>query len=166
MAGRKPRIRKPLVLQKLHGPTRGRPIATDGPEGVGELWAAPDWMDDDQRAQWRYAVLTAPPGLLTETDRECLALWCCACVEYAKAIVEVRKLGQVVKTKDGNLIQNPYLPIVNKQAMIMLRAGSEMGFSPSSRASIGASRGAPVPAVGGRNSKLTAYIEANPDAVH
>jgi P27 family predicted phage terminase small subunit len=167
MAGRKPRVRKPLALAKLHGPTRGRPITTDGPEGVGELWAAPDWMNDDQRAQWRYAVLTSPPGLLTETDRECLITWCIAAVYHAKAAQEVDRAGLIVKTKDGNLIQNPYLPIVNKQAMIMLRAGSEMGFSPSSRASIGATRGAPVPAAGaGRGSKLTAYIEGNPDAVH
>jgi hypothetical protein len=45
----------------------------------------------------------------------------------------VRKLGQVVKTKDGNAIQNPFLPVVNRQALIKLRAGGEMGFSPAAR---------------------------------
>jgi P27 family predicted phage terminase small subunit len=166
MAGRKPRVRKPHALAKLHGPTRGRRITDDAPAGVGELWAAPEWMDDAQREQWRYAVLTAPPGLLTETDRECLITWCVAAVFHAKAVQEVTRAGLIVKTKDGNLIQNPFLPIVNKQAMIMLRSGSEMGFSPSSRASIGATRGAPVPGAGARSSKLTHYIEGSPDALH
>jgi P27 family predicted phage terminase small subunit len=167
MTARKLRARTPVVVEKLHGNPGRRPLPDDAPEGVGELWAAPEWMDDDQRTQWRWAVLKSPPGLLTETDRECLAIWCCASVEYAKAIVEVRRAGQIVKTKEGKLITNPYLPLANRQAFIMLRTGAEMGFSPASRAAIGAVRGAPVAAAGfGRSSKLTNYIEGNPDAVH
>jgi phage terminase small subunit len=35
-------------------------------------------------------------------------------------------------------IQNPYLPIVNRQMLLMLRAASELGFTPCSRARIDA----------------------------
>ena len=57
----------------------------------------------------------------------------CRCVEHARAVVE----DQVVKNKDGNSINNPYLGIVNRQAFIMIRTAGELGFTPSARASLG-----------------------------
>jgi P27 family predicted phage terminase small subunit len=42
----------------------------------------------------------------------------------------------VVKTSNGNAVQNPFLPIMNKQAMIMLRAAEQIGFTPASRTRI------------------------------
>jgi len=127
----------PTALKKLHGNPGNHPLPKNEPEGVGDLWAPPEWFDDEQRAQWHYALEYAPPGLLTGTDREALVIWCVACVEHARAVVEVRRSGQIVKTKDGNVIQNPYLGVVNRQAMIMLKAGGELGFSPAARASLG-----------------------------
>jgi len=177
----------PTALKELHGNPGKRALPIDEPEGVGDLWAPPSWFDDDQREQWNYAIDHAPPGLLTGTDRETLAIWCVACVEWAKAAMEVRRLGQVVKTaaltttnsktgvtttSGGNAIQNPFMAVMNKQAMIMLKAGSEMGFSPAARASLGAS--APEfdhgQATGrtGRLSKggLAGYLEHKPDSLN
>jgi P27 family predicted phage terminase small subunit len=162
----------PLLLQQLHGNPRDHAPPVDVPEGRGELWAAPPWFDDEQRLQWDYALENAPLGLLTGSDREVLVIWCVASVEHARAVQEVRKLGQVVKTKDGNAIQNPFLPIVNKQALIMLRAGAEMGFSPASRVSLG-NLGAELIPGGGRyvgasragrsRGDLEDYLDAKPD---
>jgi phage terminase small subunit len=94
-------------------------------------------------------------------------IWCVAAVNHALAAQEVRKLGQIVKTKDGNAIQNPYLPIVNRQALIMLRAGAEMGFSPASRAALGrAAQGEGFGRGGGPGqlpNSLTDYLDAKPD---
>jgi P27 family predicted phage terminase small subunit len=154
----------PNHLRLLHGNPSRLPPSNDEPEGVGILWAPPEWFDDEQRAQWHYAIENASPGLLTGTDREVLVVWTVASVEHARAAQEVRKLGQVVKTKEGNAIQNPFLPVVNRQALIMLRAGAEMGFSPSSRASIG--RGEPLSS--GRagqiaGTPLAAYLAEKPD---
>ena len=97
-------------------------------------------------------------------------IWCVAAVEHARAVQEVRRRGQVVKTRDGNVIQNPFLPIVNRQALIMLRAGAEMGFSPSARMALGTP---PEPAGGGRyigascpgraKTGLDAYLDDKPD---
>lgn len=164
-SGRKP---TPGVLKELHGNPGKRALPVDEPEGVGDLWSPPSYMDDDQREQWHYAVDHAPPGLLTGTDRDILAAWCNACVEYARAVVEVRKIGQVVKTKDGNAIQNPFLGIMNRQAMLMVKLGSELGFSPSARASLG-SRAPEFPhdaPTGGRRpikGGLDAYLDEKPD---
>lgn len=168
-SGRKP---KPTVLKQLHGNPGKRAIALDEPEGVGDLWSPPAWFDAEQREQWHYAVDHAPPGLLTGTDREVLAIWCVACVEHAKAAQEVRKLGQVVKTKDGNAIQNPFMGIMNRQAMVMLKAGSEMGFSPAARASLGSAApefndagtaGRPARTIKG---SLAGYLEQKPDSLN
>jgi P27 family predicted phage terminase small subunit len=160
--GRKP---TPRMLRELHGNPRQHKMPGE-PEGVGDLWDAPAWFDEEQREQWRHALDRAPPGLLTGTDRAIFTGWCVAVVEYAKAVVEVRKLGQVVKTKDGNAIQNPYLSIMNRQAMIINRLGAEMGFSPASRASLGASAPAFGDGPGSRirgETDLDRYIAAKPD---
>lgn len=171
----------PEVLKKLHGNPGQRRTKRDV-EGRGDLWSPPTFFDKEQRVQWHYAVDHAPPGLLTGTDREVLAIWVVACVEHARAVVKVRELGQVVKTntqvdKDGktisggNFIQNPYLPIVNKQAMLMLKAGSELGFSPAARASLG-SRAPEFNNVGtgrGRSSGISdvdQYLEEKPDKLN
>lgn len=158
----------PTALAKLRGNPSKRRLPTDEPEGVGDLWAPPAWFDDSQREQWHYAMDHAPPGLLTGTDRETLAIWCVACVEYARAVAEVRKSGQVVTTAAGNVIQNPYLSVMNKQALLMLKAGGEMGFSPSARASLG-SRAPEFPhdsPAGGRRplkGGLAGYLDQKPD---
>lgn len=161
---------QPTSLKELHGNPRKQRLPTpeEEPQGVGVLWAPPQWFNEDQRDQWHYAIENAPPGLLTGTDREVLAIWCVASVEHAKAAQEVVKLGQVVKTKDGNAIQNPFLPIVNRQALIMLRAGGEMGFSPASRAALGQAAIDPEHGSARRpqqiaGSKLGRYLAAKPD---
>lgn len=162
-SGRKP---QPTMLKVLHGnPHEHRlPSPEAEPQGQGELWAAPTWFDDDQREQWHYAIDFAPPGLLTATDRQMLTVWVGACVEYQRAMVELHKSGQVVKTVDGNVIQNPYLSIINRQALILIRAVSELGFSPAARASLGA-KAPEFDRNGGRptTTRLTAYLARKPD---
>lgn len=156
----------PQVLKELHG-NPGQRRVNDEPEGVGDVWAPPSYFDAEQRAQWDYAIEHAPPGLLTGTDREMLAIWVNACVEYARAVVQVRTMGQVVKTKDGNAIQNPFLSIMNRQALLMAKFGAELGFSPSARASLG-NRAPDFNNVGAgerkpRSSGLAGYLSQKPD---
>src|SRR5258707_295543 len=88
----------PTVLAKLHGNPSRKRFSPDEPEGVGDVWDPPAYMDSEQRAHWAYVVDHAPPGLLTGTDRDILATFVNACVEYERAVLEVRKIGQVVKT--------------------------------------------------------------------
>ncbi len=163
--GRKP---VPAVLKQLHGfPGHHKKVGIE-PEGRGSI-SPPAWFDAAQRAQWKYAIKHAPFGLLTGTDREVLAIWCVAAVEHARAVLEVRKLGQVVKTREGNAVQNPFLSIVNRQAVIMLRAGAELGFSPAARASLGTSSLISDPENDvrpGAKSALDEYLEQKPDRLN
>ena len=166
---------QPLLLKQLHGNPHDHALPVEVPEGVGELWAPPDYFNDEQRAQWDYALENAPPGLLTATDREILVTWCLAAVVRARAAREIDRLGLVVKTKDGNAIQNPFLPILNRQALIMMRCGAEMGFSPSARMALG--QAAEEGTGGGRyyiggsrapthKSALDQYLDEKPDRLN
>ncbi len=163
------RKRVPTVLRELHGNPQQHRMPDNEPECVGDLWAPPAYMDEEQREQWNYVVDHAPPGLLTGTDREILTTFVNACVEYARAVVEVRAIGQVVKTTDGNAIQNPFLGIMNRQALLMSKFGAELGLSPAARASLGIA--APAfgdgPATGRRRrageGSLAEYLKLKPD---
>jgi P27 family predicted phage terminase small subunit len=42
-------------------------------------------------------------------------------------------LPLLTKTKDGTAVASPYLGIMNRAAALMLKAGSELGFSPAAR---------------------------------
>jgi P27 family predicted phage terminase small subunit len=159
----------PTVLMQVHGNPGRRPLNTNEPEALGTVWAPPKWFDEQQREQWDYAIEWMPRGLLAAIDREALVIWIVACVEHARAVIEVRKLGQVVKTKDGNAIQNPFLPIVNKQALIMLRAAQELGFTPAARAGFGSR----APEIAGHGPaptriapKLANYLDRKPDRLN
>jgi P27 family predicted phage terminase small subunit len=163
-AKRNGRPPQPTALRELHGNPGKRPLKVDEPEGRGMLWQPPAWFDEEQRAQWFYALDHAPVGLLTATDREVLVVWCVACIEHARAAQEVRKRGQVVLTKDGNAIQNPFLPIVNRQATLMMRSGYELGFSPAARTAMGRELGGAGEVIEGRRaSDLDSYMAEKPD---
>lgn len=144
MRGRKP---KPTALHRLEGTFRpvdhnaraGEPVA------VGVLEEPPTWFTDSQREGWAYAIAHAPPGVLARIDRAVLTVWVVAEDLYADA---VRKLGgnTIIRSPvKGEPMQNPYLAVVNKQAMIMLRAAGELGFSPAARPRMGTGAGTDDP---------------------
>lgn len=139
MRGRKP---KPTHLKLIEGNPGRRPLPKSEPKPAGDLTAAPDYFDDDQRATWDHAIANAPLGLLKQLDRDTLAVWVVARVMHAKAVQLQRKLDatsalpMLTRTRDGNVVQSPYLPIINKQAALMLKAAAELGFTPSSRSRV------------------------------
>ena len=75
-------------------------------------------------------------GILTTVDRAVLAGYCVAYARWAEAETQVSKLGPVVKTAGGNLIQNPYLSIANKALEQMTKLAAEFGMTPSSRSRV------------------------------
>lgn len=134
MRGRKP---KPTYLRILDGNAGHRPFSEDEPQPVGDLSEPPPWMSEAQRESWKYAIDNAPSGLLKFLDRSVLAVWVVAEVLHADAAQKVAKYGSVVKSpKQGIWMQSPYLPVQNKQALIMMKAASEMGFTPSARSRV------------------------------
>ena len=141
MRGRKP---VPTVLADLHGRPRKAPPPKNEPKPVGDLSDAPEWLSEAQKSGWLYALRHAPPGLLKRLDRGALAVWVVAEDLHRQAAVAQGKNQLLVKTPNAEIpIQSPYLPIINRQALIMLKAASELGFSPVSRPRIFAAGPAP-----------------------
>lgn len=134
-AGRKP---KPTQLRELHGnPSHTAKRSEAEPIPAGALDDAPSWFDDDQRASWRYALDNSPPGLLRRLDRAMLTVWVVAECAHAKAAQELREGGLVVRYQGvATPINNPFLGVMNRQALILIKVASEMGFSPASRARV------------------------------
>lgn len=132
MQGRK---RKPTHLRVLDGTAgKARHATPDEPQPEGDLKVPPHWMTERQKDLWRCALATVPPGLLRELDSSCFVVWVVASDAHSEAAQKVAQYGQMVKSPVNQTpMQSPYVSIMNKQAMLMLKAASEMGFTPSSR---------------------------------
>lgn len=134
MRGRKP---KPTYLRVLEGNPSERPLNKQEPQPKADLLAPPHWLNDRQKDLWRYALQTSPPGLLKDLDGSIFTIWVVACDMHTEAVQKVNQYGQMVKSpQTGTPMQSPYVSIMNKQAMIMMKAAAEMGFTPSSRSRV------------------------------
>lgn len=78
----------------------------------------------------------APAGLLTPLDANVLAMYCMAWARWVEAEEQITRIGPVVKTKAGNLVQNPYLAVANRAMDQMLLYARELGMTPSARSRI------------------------------
>jgi P27 family predicted phage terminase small subunit len=141
MRGRKP---KPTALAKLHGNPRQRGKAERADEpapriepDVGAV-PAPAHLSDAAAKEWRRLMLELGRlNLVTVVDNGMLEAYCACYGRFIEAEAKVREMGMVVKTAKGNVIQNPYLSIVNRCIREMHRLGAEFGMSPASRPRLG-----------------------------
>lgn len=132
--GRKP---KPTHLKLLEGNRKKEKINKREPKPEGDLFEPPDFLTEDQKTGWAFYIAHSPRGLLKQLDRSALASYVIAEDIYKQAVIAVNKSGLIVKSpKQGEPMQNPYLAILNKQALIMARAQAELGFTPSGRSRI------------------------------
>lgn len=134
MAGRKP---KPTALKLIQGTERPGRVNKLEPIPQGNLDDAPEWMTKSQKDGWTFAIRSSPKGLLKQLDKSALSVWVVSEDLHRQASEKLAQFGLLTKAPNTGLpIQSPYLPIVNKQAAIMLKAASELGFTPSSRTRI------------------------------
>ena len=66
-------------------------------------------------------------------DQRLLFSWAVAAWLHSEAVSKLSASTLLARTRNGEVMQNPFLPIVNRQAEIMRKAATEMGFTPSSR---------------------------------
>lgn len=128
--------KKPTALKLVAGNPGKRALNKREPKPRGNLYDAPEWLTDSQRAGWAYAIECAPFGLLKRLDRSTLVAWVVAEDLHRQAAEKLNGGAMLIKTPNGMPVQSPYLSILNKQAMIMLKAASEMGFTPASRSRV------------------------------
>ena len=97
------------------------------------LTNAPEWLSPPQKESWHKAIEVAPKGLLKKIDSSILAIWVVAESVHREASALLAAEGLTVKSINGYLIQSPYLPIINRQAVLMIKASAALGFDPASR---------------------------------
>lgn len=131
MRGRPP---KAPTLRLIKGTSRaGAKVATPRPRGA--LSEAPAFLSPSQQSLWHYHVAAAAPGTLRATDGGILSVFVVA-VDLARQARELIGNDLVVESITGAMRPHPALAIMNAQTSIALRAGTELGFSPASRARV------------------------------
>ncbi len=104
-------------------------------------WTA-DWLSEEQRVGWTYALTHSPAGLLKRIDRGVLIARVVAEDLHRQAATAQSKVGLLVRIKTratlnqddpGVPVASRYINIINQQAKILLKAASELGFTPVAR---------------------------------
>lgn len=150
MRGRKPVA---TTLKIVSGNPGRRPLPKEEIP-AGELFAPPVEMSDEQKTEWRYALDNAPKGLLRRLDRVLFAQWCIASVDLTEAELALRTEGKIVNRggdqritvmKDGSQVKtvrsaskviNPWVRARRDAFDRLMKATTELGFSPTSRSRI------------------------------
>lgn len=134
LGGRKP---KPTVLKVLQGNPGHKALNLEEPVFENDLRDPPHYLSDESKALWIKNVAECPRNMLKSLDWSVFEVWIVSAIAYREAVQKVQKEGAVILSpKENYPIQNPWLAIQNKQALIMLRAAAEMGFTPSSRSRV------------------------------
>jgi P27 family predicted phage terminase small subunit len=127
---------KPTHLKLVEGNPGKRAINKNEPKPTGNLVDPPEWLSPSQKEGWKYAIESAPFGLLKRLDSSVLAIWVVAEDLHRQATEKLNSGALLIKTPNGMPTQSPFVSIVNKQAQVMMKAASEMGFTPASRTRI------------------------------
>jgi P27 family predicted phage terminase small subunit len=110
----------------------------------------PPHLDSYALDEWyRVAEGLNTMGVLDAIDMGSFAAYCCAYSRWCHAEEELAKLriegGEIatliIKTKQGNYIQQPLIGISNVAARDMLKYAAEFGLTPSARARLGVDSG-------------------------
>jgi P27 family predicted phage terminase small subunit len=142
--GRKP---TPTGMKAVAGNPGKRPLNDQEAKIEAALPEAPDELNGFARAEWvRVSADLYRAGLLTRIDRAALASYCMAYGRWAQAERAIAKMaaldpitgGLMVKTSNGNAVQNPLVGTANKAMADMVRYAAEFGMTPSARSRISA----------------------------
>lgn len=107
----------------------------------------PAFLSDEAKVEWgRVVGVLFRVGLMTELDRAALAAYCQAYGRWAQAETALARMAEkdlankalMIKTSNGNAIQNPLVGIANKAKADMVRYALEFGMSPSARSKVDA----------------------------
>lgn len=77
-------------------------------------------------------------GIMSEVDDTALAAYCQAFECFVEAESKIRRSGLLIKTTNGNVIQNPLVGVANRAMEIMHKFLTEFGLTPASRTRIAA----------------------------
>ncbi len=140
--GRKP---KPTALKLVAGTDRADRRNVNEPKARPAMPAPPSFLSAEAQAEWVVVCEQLYQlGVLSRIDRAALGAYCQAFGRWEQAENALAKMalrdnvthGMMIKTTNGNAVQNPLLGTANKAMADMMRYAAEFGMTPSSRARI------------------------------
>jgi P27 family predicted phage terminase small subunit len=144
---------KPAHLKLLEGNPGKRRIPHEARPSAGPMPNPPEFLTLDARAEWhRVSTPLYHMGLLTDADVAPLAAYCQAYGRWVAAERVIAAMaekdqvtgGLMIKTTNGNAVQNPLVGTSNKAASDMVRFAGEFGLTPIARARLALSAVAPL----------------------
>ncbi len=131
---------KSKALHLLHGnPSHKRLDGIEEPLPRGPLGPPPEFLGEDARDVWVHLQNAMPLGLIASCDLPLLCAYCNAVALHRHAVIQMRETGgAVIRNHDGDLVKNSWLFVLDRQALLTLRLASELGLTPTSRASLAA----------------------------
>jgi P27 family predicted phage terminase small subunit len=127
----------PTNLKLIRGTYRRDRAAANEPEPEVAIPEPPDSLSPEAREEWdRISEELAMLGLLTRIDRVALAIYCEMWADFTEASLKIREHGKVIRTKSGNVVENPYYSIRKRSAEILRGYLTEFGMTPASRCRI------------------------------
>jgi P27 family predicted phage terminase small subunit len=139
--GRKP---KPAYLRLLEGNPRAKPIPPQiQPQRV--MPDPPEYLSADAKEEWlRLTPELYRLKLLTVADLRPFSAYCQAYGRWVTAERAIARMaekdlltsGLMIKTLNGNAIQNPLVGTAHKAAYDMVRYADEFGLTPAARTRI------------------------------
>ena len=133
MRGRRP---LPTHLKVIRGTARSHRLPKNEPKPEGALVHPPDWFNEEQKRAWSYAIAHSPRGMLKVIDGPALVAFIIAADEHRAASLKIEESGLVVVSQSRRAVANPFVRIRRNAALVMLKAASELGFTPASRSRI------------------------------
>jgi P27 family predicted phage terminase small subunit len=129
---------KPLHLKLIQGTDNVTRTNYAEPYADGEIGDAPHEMTPERRLLWGILLRDAPQFVLKSADREAFRsmINTVAVMREAERMLCGDMKPLVVKTKQGNVINNPYLGIYNTAVKNFMRIAAELGYTPAARTRI------------------------------
>ena len=137
---------KPSTLKLIQGNPGKRPINKSEPKPKPVRRPRPPFdLDENAKREWRRVVRELDDvGLLSNLDLPVLTAYCVAYSRFRTANEALASVankdptfkGLLIKTKQGNWIQNPLVGLARRAADDMARLAAEFGMTPSARTRI------------------------------
>lgn len=142
----KPGPRKtPTALALVRGNPGRRPLPKNEPKPPPLLdHEPPEYLADIAKDEWRRVCpLLAAVGLMSKIDVAVLAAYCGSYAELVEATEKQRGRTTIIQSKrTGNFYQSPFVSMIKTSRADMVRYASELGMTPSARASMDINIGA------------------------
>jgi P27 family predicted phage terminase small subunit len=138
-----PQPRKPTALRIIEGNREKRPIPKNEPRPRRGIPKPPSHLDAYALDEWhRITPELDAIGMLTTVDGITLAAYCACVSRWRQAEEAIQRMKNrdaltgalMIKTSNGNAIQNPLIGVANRAMHMAIRFAAEFGMSPAARA--------------------------------